>query len=61
MRNIQLGKTKLVLLTLVGRRVDNAIHWINLYLVDRAVRFVNTYPLDSIICSEQLDSGLHVR
>ena len=51
MRNIQLGKTKLVLLTLVGRRVDNAIHWINLYLVDRAVRFVNTYPLDSIICS----------
>ena len=31
----------------VVRRVDNAIHWINLYPVDSAVRFVHIYPLDS--------------
>ena len=35
------------ILALVIRRVDNAIHWINLYLVDSAVRFVHIYPLDS--------------
>ena len=28
------------------RREDNAIHWINLYLVDNAIRFAITYPLD---------------
>ena len=30
----------------VVRREDNAIHWINLYLVDNAIRFAITYPLD---------------
>ena len=29
-------------LTLVVRKVDNAIFWINIYPVDSAVRFVNT-------------------
>ena len=28
-------------------RVDNAIHWINLYPVDNAILFAITYPLDS--------------
>lgn len=32
---------------LVVRKVDNGIHWINLYPVGSAVSFVNTYPLDS--------------
>ena len=27
--------------------MDNTIHWINLYLVDRTVGFFDTYPLDS--------------
>ena len=31
------------------RRVDNAIQWINLYLADRTVSFVNTYWLASNI------------
>ena len=31
----------------VVRRSDNAIHWINLYPVDNALRFAITYPLDS--------------
>ena len=31
---------------LVVRREDNTIHWINLYLVDNAIRFAITYPLD---------------
>ena len=26
-------------------KVDNAIHWINLYPVDNAIDFSNTYPL----------------
>ena len=30
----------------VVRKVDNAIHWINLYPVDNAIDFPNTYPLD---------------
>ena len=29
------------------RRVDDAIHCINLYMVDSSVRFSNSYPLDS--------------
>ena len=33
------------------RRVDNAIHQINLYLIDSAVCFVDTYPLDSDLSS----------
>ena len=32
---------------LVVRKVDNAIHRINHYPMDRVVCFVNTYPLDS--------------
>ena len=32
---------------LVVRRIDNAIHWINLYPVESAECIVNTYPLDS--------------
>ena len=31
----------------VVQKVDNAIHWINLYPVDSAISFPNTYPLDS--------------
>ena len=31
----------------VVKRVDSAIRWINLYLVDSAIGFRNTYPLDS--------------
>ena len=31
----------------VVRKVDNSIHWINLYLVDNAIDFPITYPLDS--------------
>ena len=35
------------LLAPLVRRVDNAIHWVNLCLVDSAVHFVDSYPLDS--------------
>ena len=31
----------------VVQKVDNAIQWINLYSLDSAVGFPNTYPLDS--------------
>ena len=31
----------------VVRNVDTAIHWLNLYLVDNAISFPNTYALDS--------------
>ena len=40
-------KFRYFLLAPVIRRSDDAIHWINLYLVDNAVRFAITYPLDS--------------
>ena len=30
-----------------GPRVDNTIHWIDLYQVDSAVSFINSYPLVS--------------
>ena len=30
----------------VVQKVDCAIHWINLYSLDSAVGFPNTYPLD---------------
>ena len=33
-------------LALVVRRLDNAIHWIKLYLVDNTICFAITYPLD---------------
>ena len=29
----------------VVRKVDNSIHWINLYPGDNAIDFSNTYPL----------------
>ena len=28
-------------------KVDNSIHWLNLYPVDSAIGFPNSYPLDS--------------
>ena len=31
----------------VVQRLDNTVYWINLYLVDNAVRFAITYLLDS--------------
>ena len=33
----------------VDRRVDKAINWINLYPLDSTKRFGNTYPLISVI------------
>ena len=30
----------------VARNPENTIHWINLYPVDKAISFPNTYPLD---------------
>ena len=35
----------------VVRKMDCAIHWINLYPVDGAIGFPNTYPLDSNLSS----------
>lgn len=35
--------TRLTLLALVVRRMDNAIQWINLYAMDSEVPFVDTY------------------
>ena len=29
------------------RRVDNPIHWINVYPLNNAIGFLDTYPLDS--------------
>ena len=34
------------------RKVHNAIHRINLYSMDNAVDFSNTYPLDSDLSGE---------
>ena len=34
-----------ILLGLVVRKVDNAIHWINHYPIDNAIAFPNTSPL----------------
>ena len=31
----------------VVQNVDKAIHWLNLYVVDNAILFPNTHPLDS--------------
>ena len=47
----------------VVRRVDNTIHWINLYLVDCTVCFITiiywivTYPLESVPPLEQPGPG----
>ena len=35
----------------VVQTVDKAIHWLNLYLVDNAIGFPNTYPADGDLCS----------
>ena len=32
------------------KKVDNAIHRINLYPVDSGIGFAHTYPLDSDLC-----------
>ena len=32
----------------VVQKVDNAIHWINLYPVDSTIGFPNIYPLDPV-------------
>ena len=36
----------------VARTMDNAIHWINLYSIDSAVRFVTTYLAGSDLSAE---------
>ena len=36
----------------VVQKVDNAIHWLTLYPVDKAIGFPNTYPLDSDLSGE---------
>lgn len=36
----------------VARIMDNAIHWINLYSMDSAVRFVTTYLAGSDLSAE---------
>ena len=45
--------------------VDNAIHWINHYLLDSTIGFAKAYPLDSDLSGgycypsfEQLEPGL---
>ena len=38
--------------TPVFQSSDNAIHWINFYLVDNAIRFSITYPLESDLSIE---------
>ena len=35
----------------VVQKVDNTIHWINLYPVDSAIGFADAYPLDSDLSS----------
>ena len=35
----------------VVQRLDNAIHWINICLVDNAIGFPNTYPAEGDLCS----------
>ena len=36
-----------MVLALVVQKMDKAIHWINLYPLNSAIGFRNTYPLDS--------------
>jgi len=36
-----------IVLDPVDQKVDNTMHWINLYAVDNAIGFLNTYPLES--------------
>ena len=44
--------------TRLFKRLDNAIHWINLYPGDNVVHFVNTYPLNIAIYSLESVSRL---
>ena len=37
----------------VAQKADNAIHWINLYPLDSAIAFPNTYALDSDLSGEK--------
>ena len=39
------------LLALVIQKVHSAIHWTNLYALDNAIGFTNTYPLESDLSS----------
>ena len=41
----------------VAKKVHSAIHWINLYPVDNATGFPNTYPLDSDLSGGKRYSG----
>ena len=47
MRNTQIHVRLLTVQGTVVRKADDAIHWINLYPVDNAIDFPNTYPLYS--------------
>ena len=54
-------------LGLVVRKMDNAIRWINLYPVDRAIGFPNIYPLNSNLSDgerysvfEPAEPGVHL-
>ena len=52
------GLTKRTTLTAMAQvvlRLDNAIYWIKLSLLDNIIRFAITYPLDS----DLLDSIIH--
>ena len=46
-------KTLLKLQGPVVQKVDNAIHWTNLYSVDNAIDLTHTCPLDSDLLGEQ--------
>ena len=45
--NVRHSLTQPILQALVVQKVDNTMHWINLYPLDSAIGFSNTYPLDS--------------
>ena len=48
----------LLIWTRLFKRLDNAIHWINLYPGDNVVHFINTYPLNIAIYSLESVSRL---
>ena len=47
MYTCNVGRVFLILQAPVVQKSDSAIHRINLYPVDNAIGFPNTYPLDS--------------
>ena len=50
MRAISSGLIKMINLAPVVRRLDNTIHWINLYPLDNVLlSHIGIYPLDSVI------------